>query len=161
MRFCTAGSWIFGERCAQQRSAPKWQAHPYRLATLPSARLERAKFLDLLDGKGKPDFDFGIKCALQVQIDGNMQQRTGGREHQCLCRSWLLHDGLDAVEHGMRSVRHTLRPSTTPSERIEIRRCLREHASSCSGAQTRSRCRPATGRRAPCRDCRQVLRNRW
>src|SRR6476646_1758494 len=98
----------------------------YRPATFAERAAERGEFTDLLYSESEPGLEIHIEFALQVEIDGNMQQRTGGREHH-LVRSSLLHDGLDAVEQGIEigppyvaAVDHTQRKD-------EIRRRLGEH----------------------------------
>ena len=60
-----------------------------------------------------------------------------------------------------RSLRHTLRPSITPSERIMSCGTRSKARSNCSAPRTRSRCTAATGSRRAAADCRADRRNRW
>ena len=113
-------------RCAGNGPRRSGKRILYRPATFAERAAERGEFTDLLYSESEPGLEIHIEFALQVEIDGNMQQRTGGREHH-LVRSSLLHDGLDAVEHGIEigppyvaAVDHTQRKD-------EIRRRLGEH----------------------------------
>ena len=148
MRAATLASWISRRGLARGGRLVARPAGQSSTAAAPSASAvaERGEFLDLLHREGEPALDFGIETRFQREIDRDMQQRAGRRElHAVRCRASRRRvragrgSGSDRRARccGRRSRRATARD---PSG-------ARRAPSSCSGARTRSRCRPGDRQR--------------
>ncbi len=128
-------------RC--HRSARLRQRPGDRLGALVQRLGQHCQFADLLHRKGEPLLHLGVEHRLDAEIDRHVQQRAGRREERG--RRSAATGAIRSIS-ASRSALQTLRPSITPSDSSRSGRARCHTASSCSGARTRSTCRPCTGR---------------
>ncbi len=124
-----------------------------RRATVERLR-QRRDLLQLLLGESHPALQFRVERGLVVQVDRAMQKRARRGDHDPLGPE-LGRRLLNLAKRRSRSPRHTLRPSTTPSESVKPEGAAFNAGANCS-ARGRDRDAPrppAASARPP--DCRR------
>ena len=135
--------------CVPMHRRPTPVSASFTVPRLPSSAVASDdQFFDFLRRECQPVLYLRIEVGFQAEVDRHVQERAGRCDLHMLACQALATTGVDAVERcAVRSARQILRPSITPSEITRSAGHFAAMSSSCSGARTRSICRPGDRKR--------------